>query len=137
MGYHIDLKNISIGQYNVVLTLENLGIKDTFQLFDKILTPQSRHKLANETGISERDILRLAKLTDLSRIRWVNHTFAYVLLEAGYDTAQKVAAADYGQLYDTVKKLNQERGIYKGHIGLHDFKLCVEAAKDVTPEIEY
>ena len=81
--------------------------------------------------------MKLAKLTDLSRIRWVNHTFAYVLLEAGYDTAEKVAAADYKALYETVKTLNEEREIYKGHIGVHDMKLCVEAAEDVSLEIEY
>jgi len=122
---------------DVILKLENLGLENTLQLFDKILTPQNRNELSSQAGISEREILRLAKLTDLSRIRWVNHTFAYVLLEAGYDTAEKVAGADYQELYQTVKKLNEEREIYKGHIGLHDMKLCVEAAKDVSSEIEY
>ena len=29
------------------------------------------------------------------RTRWANHTFAYVLLEAGYDSARNVANADY------------------------------------------
>ena len=122
---------------NVILKLEILGIKNTLQLFDKILTPQSRNELSGQTGISERELLKLAKLTDLSRIRWVNHTFAYVLLEAGYDTAEKVADADYKALYETVKTLNEEREIYKGHIGVHDMKLCVEAAEDVSLEIEY
>jgi hypothetical protein len=122
---------------NVVLKLEDLGIRNTLQIFDKILTPQSRNEISSQTRISENEISKLAKLTDLSRIRWVNHTFAYVLLEAGYDTAEKVAGADYKELYEEVKKLNEERGIYKGHIGLHDMKLCVEAAKDVSLEIEY
>lgn len=122
---------------NVILQLEGIGIKNTLQLFDKILTPQSRIELSSQTGISESDVLRLAKLTDLCRIRWVNHTFAYVLLEAGYDTAEKVAVADYPKLYEEVKKLNEERRIFKGHIGVHDMKLCVEAARDLPFEIEY
>ena len=122
---------------NVILQLENLGLRNTLQLFDKILTPQNRNEISSQTGISEPEMLRLAKLTDLSRIRWVNHTFAYVLLEAGYDTAEKVANADYHELFQKVKKLNEEREIYKGHIGLHDMKLCVEAARDVSFEIEY
>ena len=122
---------------NVILKLKNIGIKNTLQIYDKILTPQSRKQLSNQIEISENEILRLAKLTDLSRIRWVNHTFAYVLLEAGYDTTEKVADADYRELYEKVKKLNEEREIYKAHIGLHDMKLCVEAAKDVSLEIEY
>jgi len=122
---------------NVILKLENLGIKNTLQIFDKILTPQSRNEILSQTGISESEILKLAKLTDLSRIRWVNHTFAYVLLEASFDTAEKIADADYKELYEKVKKLNEERRIYKAHIGLHDMKLCVEAAKDVSLDIEY
>ena len=122
---------------NVVLRLKNIGINNTFQLFDKILTPQSRNKISSQIGISGNEILELTKLTDLSRIKWVNHTFAYVLLEAGYDTAEKVADADYKELYEKVMKLNEKREIYKGHIGLHDMKLCVEAAKDVSLEIEY
>jgi hypothetical protein len=121
----------------VALTLEKLGLKNTLQLFDKILTPQNRAELSVQTGINAAEILKLAKLADLSRIRWVNHTFAYVLLEAGCDSAGKVAEADYQELYEKVKNLNEEREIYKGHIGLHDMKLCVEAAKDVSREIEY
>ncbi len=122
---------------NVILKLESVGIKNTLQLFDKILTPQSRKDLSSQTGISEREILRLAKLSDLCRIRWVNHTFAYVLLEVGYDTAEKVADAEHQELYEKVKKLNEERQIYKGHIGVNDMKRCVEAAQDLTFDIAY
>jgi endonuclease III-like uncharacterized protein len=122
---------------NVILKLESLGIKNTLQLFDKILTPQSRKELSSQTGISEREILRLAKLSDLCRIRWVNHTFAYVLLETGYDSDDKVADADYQELYEKVKKLNEEREIYKGNIGVNDMKRCVNAAKELTFDVEY
>ncbi len=122
---------------DVVLKLERLGIKNTLQLFDKIIIQKSRNEILNQTGISKNEILKLTKLTDLSRIRWVNHTFAFVLLEAGYNTVEKVANADYKELYETVKDLNEKRKLYKGHIELHDMKLCVEAAQDVSLEIEY
>ena len=131
------IKDIPGVSEDAILSLENLGIKNTLQLFDKILTPQSRSELSHQTGISEGEILTLAKLTDLSRITWVNHTFAYVLLEAGYDTAEKVANADYKELYDNIKKLNEDREIYKGHIGLRDMNRCIEAAKDIPLEVEY
>ncbi len=122
---------------NVVLKLQNIGINNTLQLFDRILTPRTRNEISSQIGISDNEILILAKLTDLSRIRWVNHTFAYVLLESGHDTAEKVADADYQELYEKIKILNEEREIYKGHIDLHDMKLCVEAAKDLSLDIEY
>ena len=67
----------------------------------------------------------------------MNHTFAYVLLEAGYDSAEKVADADHQELFEKVKKLNEEREIYKGHIGVHDMKLCVEVAQTLSFDIQY
>lgn len=122
---------------DVILKFENIGIKNTLQLFNKVLTPKSRIEISKQYGIDKNEVLKLTKLTDLSRIRWVNHTFAYVLFEVKYDTVEKVANADFLELYDTIKQLNEERKIYKGHIGVHDMKLCVEAAKDVSLEIEY
>jgi hypothetical protein len=106
-------------------------------IYDRVLTPADRAALAAEIGVVAEAILCLAKLTDLSRIRWVNHTFAYVLLEAGYDTSAKVAQADPAQLYADMKALNAEREIYKGQVGLHDMVLCVNAAKDVPKEMVF
>lgn len=120
-----------------ILKLENIGIKNAKQLFDRVLTPANRRKLWEQTAIDPKLILKLTKLVDLSRIRWVNHTFANMLYEAGYDTAEKVAQADYKVLHEEVKRLNEERAFFKGNIGLHDMKLCIEAAKDVSLDIEY
>ena len=60
-----------------------------------------------------------------------------MLLEAGYDSAEKVARADCRGLHQKVKALNENRNFYNGTIGLHDIKLCVKAARDVSKEIVY
>ncbi len=117
--------------------LDKLGIRNTLKLYDEILTRQKRAEFSQKTGISKDEMIRLTKLTDLSRIRWVNHTFAYVLLESGYDTAEKVANADYKKMYETVKKLNEERKIYNAHIGERDMKMVIESAQSLDFEIEY
>ena len=113
------------------------GIKNTYQLYPHILTPQDRQTLAKKTAVSLSEIVKLAHLTDLSRIRWVNHTFASVLYKADYGSAAKVAHADYKKLYEDVRNLNKEKNLYKGQIGVHDMKLCVEAAQDVSFEVEF
>ena len=95
----------------VVSALAELGIKHTAQLYERVRTPADRAALAVEAGVDEGEILRLAKLTDLSRIRWVNHTFAYMLLELGYESAAQVAAADPVALHAELDRLNDERGI--------------------------
>jgi len=131
------IKDFACLTEDTVHKLERLGLKNTLKLYGEILTEEKRNKLSNETGIDKREMLKLAKLTDLSRIRWVNHTFAYVLLEAGYDTAEKVAKADSQELYETVKQLNEEREIYNAHIGVRDMKMCIDAAKGLDFEVEY
>ena len=117
--------------------LKGMGITNTKQLYDRLLTSADRAVLARNTGCDEQDILRLARLTDLVRIRWVNHTFAGMLLGCGYDTLIKVANADPVQLHADIKKLNDEQGIFKGNIGLNDMKLCIQAAQEVPVEIVY
>ncbi len=131
------IKDFTCIAENTVVKLEKAGIKNTLKLYDMILTDEKREAVSNKTGVSKDEIMKLSKLTDLSRIRWVNHTFAYVLLEAGYDTAEKVANADYQELYEVVKQLNEERKIYNAHIGARDMKMVVEAAQDLKFEIEY
>lgn len=120
-----------------ISNLEKIGIKDTVKLFDKGLTPESRKELAAITNINEDEILELAKLTDLSRIKWVGTTLARMLYDIGIDTVGKASRADYIELHKKINQINKERNYYKGQIGLHDMKLFVEAAKDVTLEIAY
>jgi hypothetical protein len=122
---------------DTVFKLEKVGIKDTIGLFDNIITPKSRKELANKTGITDSEIMELAKLTDLSRIRWVGAMFARVLFESGFDTVEKVSKANHEDLYKRITQLNKERNLYKGNIGVNDMKLCVNAAREVPLEIEY
>ncbi|MEM9329456.1 MAG: DUF4332 domain-containing protein, partial [Bacteroidota bacterium] len=121
----------------LVQRLASLGIRNTTQLFDRIVSPESRLELALRTRATIEEIDRLARLTDLSRIRWVNHIFAFVLLEAGYRSAMKVAEADYHALYRHIKALNDEREIYKGQIGENDMKRIVDAAQLLTHEVRW
>jgi hypothetical protein len=53
----------------IVDKLESVGIKNTIQLYDKILTTRKRKELFEETDIKSKEIEKLAKLTDLSRIK--------------------------------------------------------------------
>lgn len=119
-----------------VTKLEKVGIKDTVKLFDYVLTPESRKELADKTNISNAEILELTKLTDLSRIKWVGATFARMLFYVGVDTVEKASKTDYVELHQKIMMINNEKNFYKGQIGLHDMKLFVDAAKQVSLEID-
>ena len=120
---------------DAVSKLEEAGIKDTLKLYVEIKTPDKRKKLSMATGIDDGEILKLTKLTDLSRVKWVGATFARVLFNTGFDTVEKLSEANYEDLYNKIIQLNKEKNLYKGNIGLNDMKLCVNAAKEVPLEI--
>lgn len=121
----------------VIQNLNNIGIQNTLQLYPKVVTKKERRELAYQIYTSEKYILKLAKYTDLVRIRWVNHTFAHTLYEAGYTTIARIVKADYNQLYEDIVQLNKERQMFKGNIGLNDMRLLVEVSANVPQEIEY
>ncbi len=122
---------------DMLASLVKEGIRTTVQLFDRVKTVSTRKELAQKTGIPETEILLLTSLTDLNRVRWVGATFACMLYDSGYRSASDLARADYQQLHQQVNQLNKEQKLFKGAIGLHDMKLCVEAAREVSEEIEW
>jgi hypothetical protein len=122
---------------DVVEKLESAGIKHTLHLYERITTTLDRDKLEDEIGIDKETILQLTKLTDLSRVRWVNHTFAFLLFEAGYSTVNELADADAVELHKAIADLNNERNFFKGNIGLNDIRICIHAANEIPQDIQY
>jgi hypothetical protein len=119
-----------------VQKLSDMGIHTTLQLFDYICKASARKALAENKGIPEDELKLLASLTDLNRVRWVGATFAQMLYKCGYTSAKVLARANYETLHSQINRLNKESQFFKGAIGLHDMKLCVEAASDVSGEME-
>ena len=122
---------------DTVRELEKIGIKNTEKFYDKVITKSDRQNLADLTGIDVNEILKLTKLTDLSRIKWVGVTFATMLYDLGIDSVEKASKTNPVKLHIAINQLNKEKSIYKGQIGLHDMKIFVQAAKDIPLEIEY
>jgi hypothetical protein len=131
------IKDFSGISNDTVVRLEKIGIKNTVKLFDRVLNAESRKELAENTGVTDIEILELTKLSDLSRIKWVGVTFARILYELGIDTVEKASKVDPEKLHTSINLLNKEKNIYKGQIGLNDMKIFVNAAKEIPLEIEY
>jgi hypothetical protein len=129
-----DFKGIS---EDTITKLESIGINNTAKLFDRVVNPEARKKLAIDARIDDETLLELTKLTDLSRIRWVGTTFARMLYELGVDTVEKVTQSDPVDLHSRVNRFNKENNIYKGQIGLNDMKILVNIANDLSLDIKY
>lgn len=113
----------------LVEKLEKKGYKDTFQIYDCITDEGKRESLMDELKIDKEVVEKIDSYVDLSRVRWVNHTFAYVLIEVGYDSSEKVALAHVSELYEVITKANEGYKLYKGHIGENDIAILIEWAK--------
>lgn len=122
---------------DVIQKLEALSINNTKQLFNLVKTEVDRQELGHKTGLSDKNILELTKLTDVSRIKWVGANFARLLVDSDYDTVEKVGQANYAEVYPELMKINEEKRYFKGKFGLNDMKLCVNAAKSVPAAIKY
>ena len=116
--------------------LYKIGIKNTKDIYDRGLSKKGRTELAELSGIDEEEILRIVRLADLSRIRWVNHTFAQMLLELGFFSAKRVSKADHEKLHRLVNELNEHKGIFKGSVGLNDIRICIKAALNLKHELK-
>ncbi|BDZ69883.1 DUF4332 domain-containing protein [Methanobacterium petrolearium] len=105
----VNLEKFPGVEKETVNKLKSVGIKNTAHLFKKVKTPEDRIKLAAELEIPEEEILELAKLTDLSRIKWVGPVSARIFLDSGIDTVEKVSEADAGSFYKKLVELNQKK----------------------------
>ena len=65
------------------------GITKVDDLLAKCATPKGRAALAEETGISEKLILKWANHADLFRVKGVGPQFAELLEAAGVDTVKE------------------------------------------------
>ncbi len=122
---------------DTVEKLKNIGVKNSEQLYNKALTVSDRLKLSESSGIDLNEIQRLTKLSDLSRIKYAGVTFAHVLYILGVDTAKKASQSNPDELYAAITQLNKEKNIYTGQIGINDIRIFVNAAKEVSLDIEY
>ena len=120
-----------------VAVLNEADIKNTTQLYDRIISAKTRKAFESVTGLSPKTVIKLAKLTDLSRVQWVNHTFAWMLYELGYDTVEKLSAAEAIQLHKDLNTFNAVHEIYHHPFGINDIHRVIFAAKEIPLEVEY
>lgn len=114
--------------------IDKLGensIFDTAGLCKAAGSLKSRSELTTSTGVDAAVLKTLAQLADLSRVQWVSPTAARMLIEAGYDSASMLAAADAEDLCAALRRANEGNRYFKGNIGLRDIRRLVQAASYV------
>jgi len=114
-----------------IAKLEEKGIRHTAAFYEAACSVDSRTEFAKSTGVDIAILEALVRLADLTRVQWVSPIVARMLVEAGYDSASKVAAADAEELCEALVGVNEGDRFFKGKIGLRDIKRLVRAASYV------
>ena len=101
-----------IGAENVD-KLRALGIRTTDKLLDVAKDPKGRQRLADQTGIDVKRILRLANLADRMRIKGVGQEYAELLREAGVDTIRELKYRNPEKLARAMAQANVRRKLVR------------------------
>ena len=89
--------------------LRACGCKDTDALLERGGTKKGREKLAAESGISEKQILKWVNMVDLFRIKGIGGEFAELLEAAGVDTVPELAQRNAANLAAKCAELNETK----------------------------
>jgi hypothetical protein len=114
-----------------ITKLEKIGLHDTAELYDVASNPKNRAEFLDSISMDVTTLEALIRLADLTRVQWVSPTTARMLVEAGYDSASKLASADAEDLCNALMQVNADYWYFKGKVGLRDVKRLIFAASYV------
>ena len=117
--------------------LQAAGINKASDLLEKCAAPKGRKALAEETGISEKLILRWTNHADLFRVSGVGPQFAELLEAAGVDTVKEFRHRVPENLQPKLEELNAQRNICGRVPAVAEIQKMVDQAKELEPIVSY
>ncbi|MDE6396401.1 MAG: DUF4332 domain-containing protein [Muribaculaceae bacterium] len=117
--------------------LQSVGVNTTEELLDKACTKHGREKLAEETGISEKLILKWANHADLFRIKGVAGQFAELLEAAGVDTVKELRHRVPANLHAKLVEVNDAKNLCNRVPSESEIEKIVTQAKELEPRMTY
>lgn len=117
--------------------LQAAGVATTEELLKKAATKKGRESLAEETGISEKLILKWANHADLFRIKGVAGQFAELLEAAGVDTVKELRHRVAANLVAKLEEVNEARNLCNRVPTVTEVQRMIDQAKELEPAITY
>ncbi|MBQ8483377.1 MAG: DUF4332 domain-containing protein [Bacteroidales bacterium] len=117
--------------------LNAAGIETAAQLLEKCATPAGRKALAEETGISEKVVLRWANHADLFRVKGVGPQFAELLEAAGVDTVKELAHRNAENLAAKMAEVNAEKNLVNRVPVASEVQKMIDCAKELPGVLTY
>ena len=113
------------------------GVNTAAQLLDKCATPAGRKALAEETGVSDKLILKWANHADLFRVKGVGPQFAELLEAAGVDTVKELAHRKAENLAAKMEEVNAEKKLVRRVPVVKEVQKMVDCAKELPGVLTY
>ena len=113
------------------------GVVTTAQLLEKCAAPAGRKALAEETGISDKLILKWANHADLFRVKGVGPQFAELLEAAGVDTVKELAHRNAENLAAKVVEVNEEKHLVRRVPVAKEVQKMIDCAKELPATMTY
>ncbi len=117
--------------------LEEAGVKTTADLLNRAADPKGREKLAEETGISPKLILKWANHADLFRIKGIAGQFAELLEAGGVDTVKEFRHRVAANLYPKLVEVNEAKHVCKRVPAVKELEKMIAQAKELDPVLKY
>ena len=113
------------------------GINKVSELLEKCAAPKGRKALAEETGISEKLILKWTNHADLFRINGVGPQFAELLEAAGVDTVKEFRHRVAENLQPKLEETNAAKNICNRVPAVSAIQKMIDQAKELEPKVTY
>ena len=113
------------------------GINKVSELLEKCAAPKGRKALAEETGISEKLILKWTNHADLFRINGVGPQFAELLEAAGVDTVKDFRHRVAENLQPKLEETNAAKNICNRVPAVSEIQKMIDQAKELEPKMTY
>lgn len=117
--------------------LRAAGINTVDKLLEKAATKKQRQSLAEETGISEKQILKFANMADLFRLNGVGQEYAELLEVAGVDTVPELAQRNAANLTAKMEEVNEAKNLTRKTPSATEVEKWIAQAKELPRVIEY
>ena len=113
------------------------GVEKAEQLLEKGAVPTGRKALAEETGISDKLILKWCNHADLFRIKGVGPQFAELLEAAGVDTVKELAQRNAENLAAKMAEVNEEKKLVHRVPVASELQKMIDEAKELPKVLTY
>jgi hypothetical protein len=130
------LKDFRGARQDTIEKLAEIGIHSVDDMRERGKTKKQRKDISSKTGIKQKEILELAKLSDLTRLGAVKAVRARLYHDAGFDTIDKIARVTAEELIEGTKEFIERTG-FEGIPPLpKEAENAVRAARNLSFELE-